>query len=103
MMYLTINKKMGTPPSSNTDWTVLGTIGGACVTIITIMFKWIDSSFSARKMEREAFIKAVVSEAMSIALKDIKENVDILFKYREKDREYFDRKFSEMMKELKQK
>lgn len=97
-------KRMATPPNPNaTDWTFLGVIWGICGTIITIMFKWIDSFFSSRKTEREAFIRAVVSEAMSTALKDVNDKVNALFEYREKDRENLDRKFETVIKELKTK
>lgn len=100
-MNLTI-KRMATPPNPNqTDWTFLGVIYGIFGSIIAVMFKWIDSFFSSRKTEREAFIRAVVSEAMSTALKDVNDKVSALFEYREKDRENLDRKFETVMKELK--
>lgn len=94
-------KAMAQPNTSATDWTFLGVIWGICATVVTVMFKWIDTFFSARRTEREAFIRAVVSEAMSIALKDINEKVQALFEYREKDRENLDRKFEKVMGELK--
>lgn len=97
-----MNKTLATPPLPNpTDWTYLGTLYGILATIGAVLYKWIDSSFAARKLERETFIKTVVNEAMSSALKDVNDKVNALFEYREKDRENLDRKFEGMMKELR--
>lgn len=101
MEHLTTIKRMALPTPGQTDWTFLGVIWGICGTVITVMFKWIDNSFAARKLEREAFIKAVVNEAMTTGMKDVNEKINALFDYREKDRENLDKKFEKMMFELK--
>lgn len=101
MNLMTIRKMALPNPPSQTDWTFLGVVWGICGTIITVVFKWIDSHFAARKLEREAFITAVVDKAMSNSMKDIKDDISTLFQYREADRLHIDEKFSKMMIELK--
>ena len=88
-------------PPSNANWTILGVVWGLCGTIVTVLFKYIDGHFAARKQEKEDFIKAVVKEAMSEQLRDINDKVSKLFEYRESDRENVDRKFEKVMSELK--
>lgn len=102
-MNLTNNKTMALPTPDQTNWTLLGVVWGVCGSIITVLFKWIDSSFAARKLEREVFITAVVNKAMAGSMDDVNSKINTLFEYREKDRENLDRKFEKMMTELKSK
>jgi hypothetical protein len=100
-MNSTMIKKMALPNPDPTNWTLLGVVWATVLGIISVLFKWIDSSFKARREEREAFITAVVDKAMSNSMKDIKDDISTLFQYREADRIHIDEKFSKMMIELK--
>lgn len=89
-----------TPPSNDSLYqllTVLTFVGG----FITVTFKWINSYFASKKLEKESFIKMVVETAMQSSLTDVNERITTLFEYREKDRENLDKKFERMMVELK--
>lgn len=94
---------MALPTTDQTNWTLLGVVWPTLIAFITVVFKWIDSSFAARKLEREVFITAVVNKAMTGAMDDVNNKINTLFEYREKDRENLDRKFEKMMIELKTK
>lgn len=96
-------KIMALPTPEQTNWTLLGVVWPMIIAFITVVFKWIDSSFAARKLEREVFITAVVNKAMTGAMDDVNDKINTLFEYREKDRENLDRKFEKMMIELKTK
>lgn len=94
---------MALPIPDQPNWTLLGVVWPTLIAFITVVFKWIDSSFAARKLEREVFITAVVNKAMTGAMDDVNNKINTLFEYREKDRENLDRKFEKMMIELKTK
>lgn len=94
---------MALPTPDQANWTLLGVVWPTLIAFIAVVFKWIDSSFAARKLEREVFITAVVNKAMTGAMDDVNNKINTLFEYREKDRENLDRKFEKMMIELKTK
>ena len=66
---------------------------------------YINLYFKNKAKEKEEFIqdvvKATLRETLDGELKSIKENIDILFKYREADRKHIDEKFDKIMIELK--
>lgn len=89
-----------TPPSNDALYqllTVLAVVAG----LVSIMFKWINSYFASKKLEKEGFIRQVVETAMHGSLSDVNEKINTLFKFRESDRENLDKKFTDMMKELR--
>ena len=100
-MNLIMIKKMALPNPDPTNWTLLGVVWATVLGIITVCFKWIDSSFRARREEREAFITAVVDRAMSQSMQGMKDDIKQLFEYREADRLHIDEKFSKMMVEIR--
>lgn len=102
MVYLTRNKTMTQATSPNNDALYqLITVLGVVIGLVSVMFKWINSYFAAKKLEKESFIKQVVETAMNSSLNDVTEKINTLFELREKDRENLDRKFEKVMMELK--
>lgn len=67
--------------------------------------KGVDAYFKHKQSEKESFIKNVVEASVNATLdkvlRGVNDKIDTLFEYREKDREHTDRKFSELMKEVK--
>lgn len=94
-------KIMAPPNTTGTDWTILGIIWGLCLTALAIIFKWIDAHFAARKTDRESFIKAVVNEVLTSNLQSVKDDIKTLFQYHNEDRNHYDTKFDNLMKEIK--
>lgn len=94
-------KMAHTPEPYQIDWTGLATIWSVLVAIVTVCFKWINASQQAKKLEKEAFIKSVVETVMHSTLGDMNDKINTLFDYREKDREHIDKKFTDIMKELR--
>lgn len=86
---------------------------------LTVVFKWaiasvsgvwsfskgVDAYFKHKKNEKEEFIKTVVIASVNATLegvlREVNTKIDTLFTYRESDREHSDRKFSDLMKEIK--
>lgn len=85
MVYLKI-KSMAQPPSG-TDWTFVSIICGLGLMAMGVVFKLIDSMFATRGLKND--------------IADIKKDIDVLFKYREEDRNHLDRKFETVFRELK--
>lgn len=98
---MTTQRMAHTPEPYQFDWTGLATLWSVLIAMVTVCFKWINSYHQARKLEKEAFIRSVVETAMNSSIGDVNEKIATLFEYREKDRENLDRKFTELMKEIK--
>lgn len=74
-------------PQPGTDWTFVSIIWGLGVIAMGVIFKLIDSMFATRGLKND--------------IADIKKDIDVLFKYREEDRNHLDRKFETVFRELK--
>lgn len=59
----------------------------------------------AKKVETQEFIEKVaiacVNAALDRVLNDVKEDIKVLFQYREEDRLHYDKKFDGLMREVK--
>lgn len=106
-----------------TDWTGLGVIWAIAIGIVGIAFKWINSYFADKRVERdvqtakeksekESFIKQVVESIIDITMSaklkgvddkmgDMNTKINTLFKYREDDRKNLDRKFETVLSEIR--
>lgn len=87
------------------DLTVVFQWAIGAVSAVWSFSKGTDAYFKHKKSEKEEFIKTVViasvNATMEGALREVNLKIDTLFDYREKDRENSDRKFSDLMKEVK--
>lgn len=96
-------KQMTQPPQ--TDWagiiTIVSLVGG----LVAVFFKWIDSYFASKAKEQSDFIQKVVQASVDTILdksfKDVREDIQTLFRYREQDRAHIDGKFDKIMMEMK--
>ncbi len=68
-------------------------------------FYFVHWYFKNKAQEKENWIKSIattaVNAAMDSCLKDVREDIKILFKYREDDRKHIDDNFRSMMTELR--
>lgn len=106
MEHLTRNKIMVNPTNvPDFDLTRVFEWAFACITFLWGWAKYIDKSFESKKQEKQEFIEKIVSACvkttMDEILKDVKTDINILFKYREEDRKHIDSKFDKIMIELK--
>lgn len=64
-----------------------------------------ESNASAKKIETEDFIQKVavacVRATLDSALKDVKDDINILFKYRDEDRKHYDDRFDKVITAIK--
>lgn len=92
------------PPDPNNLYTLLECLS-ICVSIIIVIWKWIDSYFKGLKEQKQEFIQnvviATVKATLDSELRGIKDNISKLFEYREDDRNHTDGQFRELMKEIK--
>lgn len=104
-MGLLTTKKMEQPISDPVNWNVLLNtiiyVGGGLVA----WFYFVHWYFKNKAQEKENWIKQVattaVNAAMDSCLKDVREDIKVLFKYREEDRKHIDHKFDGIMTEIR--
>lgn len=101
MEYSKIKTMTQGSPSNNDALYQLLTVLSIVVGLVAVFFKWINSYFASKKLEKESFIRQVVETAMHSSLSDVNKKIQTLFDFREKDRENLDEKFTDMMKELR--
>lgn len=91
---------------------VLIAVGGFLWATLAYMAKYFkdkalerEAAVIAKKVETEEFIERVaiacVKATVDSVLTDVKEDIKVLFKYRDDDRRHFDLKFDGLMKEIK--
>lgn len=91
---------------------VLIAVGGFLWATLAYMAKYFKdkdaeraATLAAKKVESEEFIKKVaiacVNATLEGVLKDVKEDISILFKYRDEDRKHFDEKFDKIILAIK--
>ncbi len=96
---------MAQPIPEPINWNVLLNsiiyVGGALVG----WFYFIHWYFKNKAQEKENWIKSIattaVNAAMDSALRDVRDDIKVLFKYREEDRKHIDENFRTMMVEIK--
>jgi hypothetical protein len=68
-------------------------------------FYFVHWYFKNKSKEKEDWVKSIataaVNTAMDSSLKDVRADIQTLFKYREEDRRHIDHKFDSMMGELR--
>lgn len=99
--------KLATPPlpNPNFDWNENFKWIAGCISFLLGYGYYINLYFKNKAKEKEEFIenvvKATLRETLDGELKGIKDNIDVLFKYREADRKHIDDKFDKLMIEIK--
>lgn len=94
-------------PDNTINWTAIIEIS---VSISAAVFGWIyfvNAYFKNKATEKRNWIESIatiaVKEAMKDAFKDVRADIDTLFKYREEDRKHIDHKFETVMTEMRKK
>lgn len=105
-------KSMAQPLPETVNWTQLGTIWTITAGVLAFALTYLTKFFSHKKEvlekareDQQAFIQKLVittvTSTMEGCLKDIKDDVTILFRYREEDRKNIDEKFMAISKEIR--
>lgn len=104
-MGLLTTKKMTHPTQDPINWnvllnTIIYVVGG-----LVGWFYFVHWYFKNKAQEKENWIKQVattaVNTAMDNCLKDVRDDIRVLFKYREDDRKHIDNKFDIIMTEIR--
>lgn len=94
------------------NWTELGVIWTITTGMLAFALTYLTKYFSHKRLllekskeDQQSFIQKLVittvTSTMEGCLKDIKEDVSMLFRYREEDRKNIDEKFMLMSKEIR--
>ncbi len=87
---LTMNKKLTNLPLPEPfSWEFAIKYIGGFITFLIAYFGYLNKYFANKKTEKEAFIKAVVKEAMDVSLVDVKADIRELKTFRETDMRHF--------------
>ncbi len=82
-------------PTQSTDIVPLVYFLGACVTFLIGWIYFINAFFKNKKEEKKEWIEQIasasVNAAMDTCLKPIRDDINLLFKYREDDRSHMDK------------
>lgn len=90
-------------PSSDVTEIIEWAIGATvfCINWIYFVGKYFKSKAEEKKEFIENVVIAAVKATLTSELQGIKDDVKVLFKYREDDRTHSDNQFKELMKEIK--
>lgn len=115
---ITFNKNTMALPTPNPEFDinkiieVLIGVAASLIGVLAYMGKYFkdkaaerEASIAIKKVESEEFIKRVaiacVSATLDSALRDVKEDINTLFKYRDADRKHIDERFDKVILEIK--
>lgn len=102
-----MDRKLATTqiPIPSFDWNENIKWVSACITALLGYVYYINLYFKNRAKEKQEFIQDIVKttlrNTLDHELQGIKDNIALLFEYREDDRKHIDDKFSKMMAELR--
>lgn len=104
-MALTTKQTMAQPTPTPFDLNTAIYVIGSCITGLIAWVYFVNAYFKSKSREKEEWIKqiatAAVNAAMDSCLKDVRDDIKVLFKYREEDRKHIDHKFDMMVTEIR--
>lgn len=104
-MGLLKTNEMTQPIPDPVDWTKIIEIVCSLLTVLIAWVYFVNRYFKNKAQEKEDWIKSIatiaVNSAMDSCLKDVRNDIQVLFKYREADRLHIDNKFDAMMTEVR--
>jgi len=100
-----MKQKLATAPLPTFDWNENIKWISGCVTFLLGYIYYINYYFKNKAKEKQEFIQDIVKATLRTTLdgelREIKESIETLFKYRESDRNHSDAQFKELLKEIK--
>lgn len=98
-------KTMTQPIPDPTNWTAIIEVAMSLISGLIAWIYLVNWYFKSKKQEKKEWIEQIatasVNAAMDSCLKDVRDDIKVLFKYREDDRNHIDNKFNMIMTEIR--